>query len=85
MYWNQPTHSSLHSYSLIHGEDRAEVPIEGAFWAEWDQKGRLVFTRDGKVFAGEFDDHGQMTPLELADFNADVFEPREAPAWAREW
>ena len=45
----------------------------------------LVFTRHGKVFAGDFDAEGQMTPRELADFNADTFEPREAPAWAREW
>jgi hypothetical protein len=44
-----------------------------------------VFTRDGKVFAGEFDERGQMIPRELADFNADTFEAREALAWAREW
>lgn len=46
---------------------------------------RLVFTRQGKVFAGDFDDQGQVIARELADFNADTFEPRKAPAWAREW
>jgi hypothetical protein len=59
--------------------------LEGVTWADWDQQGRLVFTSDGKVFAGEFDSQGQMISHELADFNADTFEPREAPAWAREW
>jgi hypothetical protein len=79
--------SGFYSYEcslvdLINGE---RVPVKEATWADWDQKGRLVFTRHGKVFAGDFDAEGQMTPRELADFNADTFEPRRAPAWAQEW
>jgi hypothetical protein len=73
------------SYKIIDDDATSEIPIDHACWADWDQRGRLVFTRHGKVFAGEFDAQGRMTPRELADFNADTFEPREAPAWAREW
>ena len=64
---------------------RTELPIDNAEWADWDHRGRLVFTRQGKLFAGELDATGGMTPRELADFNADTFEPKVAPAWAREW
>jgi hypothetical protein len=86
MHWHSfSLGSRVHSYALVESRGGSEVPIEAAWWADWDQKGRLVFTRDGKVFVVEFDAQGQMIPRELADFNADTFEPREAPAWAREW
>lgn len=85
MYWNRTSKLLKHSYALIDRRNGRRIPLEGAFWADWDRKGRLVFTRDGKVCAGDFDVEGQMVPRELADFNGDRFEAREAPAWAREW
>jgi hypothetical protein len=85
MYWNRPRGSGVHSFGLVYSNGAPETPMADTRWADWDQQGRLVFTRDGKVFVGEFDKQGQMTPRELADFNADAFEPREAPAWARGW
>jgi hypothetical protein len=78
-------HLRIDRYTLIDRQSGREIPIQEAFWADWDQQGRLVFTRHGKVFAGGFDDQGQVVARELADFNADSFELRKAPAWAREW
>ena len=75
----------INEYCLVDGQSGRGMPFEAAFWADWDQQGRLVFTRQGKVFAGDLDERGRMVPRELADFNADTFEPREAPVWAREW
>jgi hypothetical protein len=82
--WNHPYGSLVDSYAVVDRQSGRTIPLEEAFWADWDQRGRLVFTRHGKVFTGDFDDQAQVVPRELADFNVDTFEPREAPAWARE-
>ena len=61
------------------------VPIEGAEWADWDQRGRVVFARRGKLFAVQPDSTTAWEERELADFNAHKREPIEAPDWARVW
>jgi hypothetical protein len=78
------------SYTVVHRSavDRSAAVtcyLDGAIWADWDQQERLVFARDGKLYAGEIDAEGQLSERELADFNADTFEAKEAPAWAQEW
>jgi hypothetical protein len=61
------------------------TPIEGAEWADWDQRGRLAFVRAGKLFAAKpssgLDGQGQ----ELADFNAQEPVSLKSPEWARHW
>jgi hypothetical protein len=64
---------------------KAQVPVEGAEWADWDHRGRLVYVCGGKLFAVEIEGPGLLEPRELADFNDARPEPKEAPAWAREW
>jgi len=63
---------------------KAELPIPDARWADWDQQGRLVFAREGRLFAGEISGD-ELVTRELTDFNAG--EPRsiEAPDWAKQW
>jgi hypothetical protein len=58
--------------------------IAGAAWADWDQSGRLVYVRDGKVFAGVVAGGG-IAEHELADFTANKFEPIDSPEWAKSW
>ena len=62
----------------------AEIPVDGASWADWDQQDRLVFIRDGKVFEGEVAADG-LRIAELAEFNDDKPERIKSPEWAREW
>ncbi len=59
--------------------------IEGATWADWDRSGRLVYVKEGKLFAVEVGEKGVGGPRELADFNAQRPEPLEAPGWAKTW
>ncbi|BDI33950.1 hypothetical protein CCAX7_60010 [Capsulimonas corticalis] len=61
-----------------HGQ---ELQIEKAEWADWDQQGRLVYARDGKLF--EFTLAGDS--IELADFNDATPEQMVAPEWAKTW
>ena len=60
------------------------VELGGAEWADFDRRGRLVFTRDGCLWASSFAD-GTWTTKMLADFSANTFQPvpptREALRW----
>jgi hypothetical protein len=70
----------------LQDDRRGELtPLEGAIWADWDQRGRLVYAKDGKLFALEITGQHPGNPIELADFNNARPEPREAPAWATVW
>jgi len=64
--------------------NRGKCELPNADWADFDQSGRLVFVRGGKVFAAE-NAHGVIVERELADFNGNRFEPVEAPEWATHW
>jgi hypothetical protein len=69
-------------YGLWHDETKTELPVTGAIWADWDQKGRLVFAREGKIFAASRPDFKER---ELADFNDNQFKPFPPPEWATHW
>ena len=66
-------------FTLRLGDD--EIALGPASWADWDQRGRFVLAREGRLFqrtsAGEL--------IEIADFNDQQPEPAPAPAWARTW
>ena len=61
------------------------MPIDRASWVDWDQQGRLVFARDGKIFAGDIDEEGHLVERELTDLNSSKPEPIPAPDWAVNW
>lgn len=61
------------------------TPIERASWVDWDQQGRLVFARDGKIFAGRVDEKGQLVERELTDLNSSKPVPVPPPDWASKW
>jgi hypothetical protein len=60
------------------------IGLEGASWADWDQQGRLVFARDGKVFSGSIADQ-ELTERELIDFNPSKPGSVVSPEWATKW
>ena len=62
----------------------SQTLVEGTTWIDWDHRGRLVFAREGQLYAAEapFD---LATAQLLADFNANTPGRIEAPAWARRW
>lgn len=64
--------------------DSAELPIPGATWADWDPSGRLIFAREGRLFAGQVED-GQFAERELIDLNPHMPCPVEPPDSARRW
>ena len=72
-------------HHLVLTDKRVEPQAFDAEWADWDQSGRLVIAREGKVLAGKWDRHRGLRFEELADFTGDCTEGIEAPEWARRW
>jgi hypothetical protein len=68
-------------FSIIGQNKLRSTVVTGANCADWDQNGRLVFARDGKVFAGKLNDSGVWSETELADFNSSRPEPVRAPLY----
>ena len=71
-------------FSVRYAEGK-DWPLAGAAWADWDQSGRLVFAREGRLFALAAEDIGRGEPRELVDLNGHKPEPVEAPEWAKRW
>ena len=61
--------------------DSTVCDLGTATWADWDQHGRLVLARDGKLFAWISTDG----LIEIADFNDQKPQPEPAPDWAKQW
>jgi hypothetical protein len=59
--------------------------IERASWADWDQQGRLVFARDGRLFSAQIMDRGGIAERELANFNPSRPVALPSPLWAQAW
>jgi hypothetical protein len=69
----------------VESDDDAPTPLEDATWADWDQRGRLVLTRAGRLFAAEITPTAIGPLRELADFTELEPNPQPSPEWARSW
>jgi hypothetical protein len=77
---------SLHSnYRLELQENSDKHFIDNAEWAEWDHRGRLVFTKEGKLFISDINESGEHFPIQIADFNDDEPTSISPPEWAMKW
>jgi hypothetical protein len=64
--------------------DHDLVPIEGASWADWDYWDRLVFVRDGRLYAATLS-APDLQIRELYDCDPHKHRPVVTPDWARHW
>ena len=71
-------------YTLYDSQEQTTQNLE-AERAEVDPQGRLILTRDGKLFVATLQDDGSLTTTELADFNDMAFEAIPPPEWAIKW
>ena len=78
----RPGGGRIFNYFLLDGASGEATHLTDASWADWDQRGRLVFTRRGQLIASVAE---AFSPTLLADFNAQ--EPTDviAPDWAKRW
>jgi len=73
-----------YEYLLMNQERTDLYPIDKITWADFDQQGRLVLAKGGKLFAGTLE-NGELKLTELADFNGNKPDPQPAPDWAQKW
>jgi hypothetical protein len=66
----------------IEDADGARRPLGVVTWADWDQRGRLILAREGRLVSIDLLS-GQ--PTELMDFNPQSPDPQPAPDWVRIW
>jgi hypothetical protein len=59
--------------------------IEKASWVDWDQQGRLILARDGKIFRGIVNDDGRFAEEQLVDLNPAKPMSLPPPHWAAKW
>ena len=64
--------------------DGAETPLNNVDWADIDHKQRLIFTRQGQLYAAEILPDG-LRETQLADFSEDQPTELPPPAWAKQW
>lgn len=68
-------------YAVCSEPGGVEIELGQAAWADWDQRGRLIIAREGRMLQRELD--GTLT--EIADFNDQQPDPQPAPDWVTEW
>jgi hypothetical protein len=59
--------------------------VEETTWIDWDQQGRLVLARAGKLFASLDALGNPLNVHELADFNNNTPRPVIAPYKGKHW
>lgn len=76
------------TFELRNNHQKTTISIEGAVWVDWDKRGRLVYAKQGKLFAVDTADigrSGEIRSKELAEFNSLKPKRVKSPDWAREW
>ena len=73
------------AYTIINTKRETRTDLREVYWADWDQQGRFVFARDGKLFTGRYSETGSHQYEILADFNASRPESIKTPDWAAIW
>lgn len=81
---NQRADAERQAYILEDVRQGSSAPIEGATWADWDHQDRLVFARQGRLYASSGSALGTAAEM-LADFNQQRPYELSAPKWAEEW
>jgi len=69
-------------YTVWDDTQQREHTIGAATWADWDQRGRLLLAREGKLMTWSPD---LEAPRTIADLNGHRPDPQPAPEGATAW
>jgi hypothetical protein len=72
------------SFTLKRLQDNVTFEINSHEWADWDQRGRLIYTDSGRLFVGNIWSD-RIESVQLADFIENRLKMIQSPAWARTW
>jgi len=80
----EPDFKTIFSHALVDTVSGKRTEIKGATWVDWDQEGRLVFAKDGRLFASETPQSALEVHM-IADFRANTPASILSPDWAKRW
>src|SRR4029079_9045522 len=69
-------------YAIWDETTERELSIGEATWADFDQRGRLIVARDGRLLDWPLDGN---TPRSIADFNGPTPDPQPPPEHVLAW
>lgn len=72
-------------FKVTNQDGDSVVETVNANWVDWDQNGRLVLLKDGKLFLGTENNYGGFSIDEFVNFNLQKPESKVSPEWARQW
>jgi hypothetical protein len=73
------------TFSLAKPADKSEEAIPNARWADWDQRGRLVYSALGRIFTARVTGSRVGEHRLVIDLNANKYAAMTAPQWAVNW
>ncbi|WP_309716271.1 hypothetical protein [Armatimonas sp.] len=56
------------TFEVQYKQRKISTPLPGAVWADWDQRERLVYSQEGKLFTADINVPGKLAPQEIDDF-----------------
>ena len=84
-YYREPDFSFEPLTYLLDSSTNEQQLIEETTWIDWDQRGRLVYAREGKLFASLDTENTPLLVQEIADFNANTPTSVIAPYKTKQW
>jgi hypothetical protein len=72
-------------FAVLNSEGSTLFRVERANWVDWDQRGRLVFARDGKILEGQLRGNNVLDERVLVDLNSAKPVTVRSPEWASRW
>lgn len=84
-FYREPDFSFESLTSLVDASTGEQQLIEETTWIDWDQRGRLVFARAGKLFASLDSEAHPLQVQEIADLNGNVPTVHIAPYRTKKW
>lgn len=84
-YYREPDFSVESLIYLVDVSTGEQQLIEETTWIDWDQQGRLVFARAGKLFASLDPKTHPLEVREIADFNSNTPTAVVAPYQGKKW
>jgi hypothetical protein len=72
-------------FAVVSRKGSGMTNMVGAVWVDWDQRGRLVFAREGSIFRGQIGVNGLISECQLLDLNSSKPSPLVPPRWATTW
>ena len=72
-------------YEILNQKTGERISLDNVVCARWDQRGRLAFMVEGKLFTGYITIDDKLVAKEIADFNENKPTEIDSPVWAKSW